>query len=382
MSKCSSIVLGLVALIALPLPGYGQINHHIYEEETLQSVEPASRAAVRERLAGPDRYGTAIAVTTKRFTDHSVDKVYIASGENFPDAISVTSLIAQTGQADPKSAVLLSPSAGLTPEVLGEVHRLIKPNGAVTLIGGHEALSPAIADQITKLIPGVKVDRIAGPTRVETAIEIGNAVHTFGPIEEVVVTPAEDYRIAIVASALTAKHQAVQLNAPTTNDGKLHPAVQNWIESVKPKQVTVVGQADFLSGWAHPNVQRITDAQPPEVVDPGCAPGTACTPSNPISPAGADQVIAEQLLMKEFADSAHHILVSRERAVDGIAASQFAAQQKAPILPVSATSDAASRYAYLLRDKGKRAQITFWAIGGELAISEASYQALAEIFTK
>lgn len=382
MLKYSSTILGLLVLIALPLPGYGQLNHHIYEEEAAELAEPPARAAVRERLAGLDRYGTAIAVTAKRFKDQSVDKVYIASGENFPDAIAVTSLIAQTGAADPKSAVLLSPTAGLTPEVLGEVRRLIKPDGTVVLIGGNEALAPAISDQLMKLIPDAKVERIAGPTRVETAIAIGDAVHTLGPIEEVIVTPAEDYCIAIVASALTAKHQAVQLNSPTTSDGKVHPALQRWVEAVKPKQVTIIGQSDFLSGWAHPNMQRITDERPPLRVDPGCPPGIACMPTNPIRPAGSDQVIAEQLLMEEFADSAHHILVSRERAVDGIAASQFAAQQNAPILPVSATSDAANRYAYLLRDKGKRPQLTFWAIGGERAISESAFKTLAELFAK
>lgn len=380
--KCSSTLLALVALFALPLPGYGQINHHIYGDEAIEPVAPTARAAVRERLAGPDRYGTAIAVTTKRFTDHAVDKVYIASGENFPDAISVTSLIAQTMDTDPKSAVLLSPTAGLTPEVLGEVQRIIKPEGDVVLIGGDQAVSPAIAEQITKLVPKTSVSRIAGPTRVETAIEIGKAVHANGPINEVIITPSDDYRIAIVASALTAKHQAVQLNSPPTADGKLHPSVQAWIDAVKPTRISVVGRTDFLTGWSQPNVKRITDAQSPERIAPGCPPGLACLQESQLQPAGPDQVIAEHLLADEFADSAHHILVARERAVDGIAASQFAAQQKAAILPVSTTPSESQRYAQILREKGKRAQITFWAIGGEQAISEDTYKGIAEAFTR
>lgn len=380
MLKCPSTILGIIALIALPIPGYGQVGQDILEEETAELVSPASHAAVRERLAGNDRYGTAIAVTTKRFKDHSLDKVYIASGDNFPDAISVNSLIAQTGEKNPSTAVLLSPSSGLTPEVLGEVSRLMKSGGRAVLIGGTEALSPKIADQITKLVSDAKVERIAGPTRVETAIEIGNAVHTLGPINEVVITPSDDYRISIVAAALTAKRQAVQLNAPPTSDGKVHPAVQAWIDSVKPKQVTLVGRSSFLSGWNHPNVKRITDERPLTQYTPNCKPAPDCKPIALTQPAGPDQVIAEHLLVSEFADTPHHLLVSRERAVDGIAAGQFAAQQHAAILPVSLTPAESQRYAYILREKGKRAQVTFWAIGGKQAISEEALNTLAETF--
>lgn len=389
MLKFNSIVLGFSALVFLSspvsaqsAPADSQTNQPSEDTAITDAATAPERSAVLERLSGNDRYGTAMAVTTKRFADQSVDKVFIASGENFPDAISVNSMLGQVDEKQTTSAVLLSPSSGLTPEVLAEVKRLIKPGGSVVLVGGTQALAPVIVDQLTKLAPDVKVSRIFGPTRIETAIEIGNTVHDTASVEEVIITPSDDYRISIVASALTLKHKAVQLNAPHTADGTIHPAVQTWIDKVKPKKVTVVGRKAFLSAYRHPKLAHITDEKTLNYPPQPCPPGSSCPPVVEVAPAGPDQVIAEHILVDEFADSPHIVLVSRTSAVDGIAAGQFAAQQHAPILPIDANPPHTMRYAHILRGAGKRQQVTFWAIGGTKVISKQMHQQLAETFAK
>lgn len=91
----------------------------------------------RQRLAGASRYATAAAVSQSAFPD-GAEQVYLATGENYPDALAAASL-----QGSP---VLLTPSCGALPEVVaGELERLA-PSELVAL-GGQAAVCDAVLDR-------------------------------------------------------------------------------------------------------------------------------------------------------------------------------------------------------------------------------------------
>lgn len=90
-----------------------------------------------DRLFGTNRYGTAVALS-EEFFDDSVARVFLASGANFPDALSAGPVaIVYEGP------ILLSRPTCVPTEVLEEIERL-DPN-SIILVGGEAALSPAVA---------------------------------------------------------------------------------------------------------------------------------------------------------------------------------------------------------------------------------------------
>src|SRR5690242_3960232 len=70
----------------------------------------ATATASSERIAGATRYGTAAAVATKAYPTTN-DRVIIASGENFPDALAASGLAGKLN-----APVLLTKSASLSDE--------------------------------------------------------------------------------------------------------------------------------------------------------------------------------------------------------------------------------------------------------------------------
>ena len=380
MKTIPALVIGM-ALATVPVTGViAQGDGAAQAAEVSGGSTAPARAASRERIAGEDRYGTAIAVTQKRFRDQSVSTVFIASGENYPDAIAINALAERGNASQASSAVLLSPSSGLTPAVLRELKRIIKAEGKIVLVGGLQALSATVHDQIGKLIPDAKVSRVAGLTRVETALAIASESQQIQPVDEVIITPSDTYSIAMVAAPLAVKRHAVQLSSPSSRDGIVHPEVAAWLDRVRPQRVTVVGPAGFLAQLRHPNLSRITDQSRVTYKPEPCKPGHTCI-DDVLAPSGPDQVIAEHIMVSEFADAADYVLIAGDAAVDGIAAGQFAAMQRAPILPITPGVATHGRYALILIDRAKRNQVTFWAIGGDKVIGNNVLDDLAQTFT-
>jgi putative cell wall-binding protein len=113
-----------------------------------------------DRLSGPDRFQTAVAISQESF-DPGVDRVYIASGLNFPDALSAGALAAQKG-----APVLLTHPDTLLDAVRTELNRL-EP-AEIILVGGTPSVSNAVESALEALSFEPDVIRIAGPDRFAT----------------------------------------------------------------------------------------------------------------------------------------------------------------------------------------------------------------------
>lgn len=90
------------------------------------------------RVAGPDRYATAVALATT-YADPHVPVVHVATGADFPDAIAGGAVAAATA-----APLLLVPrDGGVPPSVTTELGRL-RP-AAIQVLGGRAAISDAVA---------------------------------------------------------------------------------------------------------------------------------------------------------------------------------------------------------------------------------------------
>lgn len=121
------------------------------------------------RLAGADRYATAVA-TSQRYAP-GVPVLFVATGENFPDALSGAAAAALMG-----GPLLLTPGASLPASVLSEAARL-QP-AKIYVLGSTATLSGTVATQLAEVAP---VTRLGGADRYETGrLIIGESFSSSG----------------------------------------------------------------------------------------------------------------------------------------------------------------------------------------------------------
>lgn len=131
---------------------------------------PASAAVPPvSRLAGPDRYATAAAVSRSAFGP-GVAVAFVVSGTGFADALA----------AGPAAARRRGPVLLVEPERIptptGDELRRLAP-GAIVVVGGRSVISDTVVRALDGFTAG-PVTRIAGEDRFETAALVSHA--TFG----------------------------------------------------------------------------------------------------------------------------------------------------------------------------------------------------------
>lgn len=150
-----------------------------------------------ERVAGPARAQTAVEISKVGFPD-GARSVVIATERDYPDALTGVPL------ANHLSAPLLLTAAGsLSDGVAEEVSRLGATNAV--LLGGTAALSGQIETQLRARTRVRTIERLQGPTRYDTALEIARRM--YDPTREqtqAVVVSGEGWPDAASAAPLAA----------------------------------------------------------------------------------------------------------------------------------------------------------------------------------
>ncbi len=119
-------------------------------------------------VAGATRYETAVEASKLAF-DGGSDHVVIASGENWPDAVTASALAGRL-----HAPLLLTRKDALPQVVADEIWRLGATDAVV--IGGEAAVSKAVVDALEPLVGTGDVSRLAGATRYETADAVAREV--------------------------------------------------------------------------------------------------------------------------------------------------------------------------------------------------------------
>ncbi|WP_335870588.1 cell wall-binding repeat-containing protein [Bacillus sp. 2205SS5-2] len=145
------------------------------------------------RISGADRYQTAIEVSQAGW--ETSDVVVIARGDMFPDALAGAPLAYKYD-----APILLTQQDHLNNEVKAEIKRL----GAnkVIILGGKSAISNYVEYQLKSL--DVKVDRISGSDRFETAANI--AAKLGGNPEKAILANAYQFADALSVASYAAQN--------------------------------------------------------------------------------------------------------------------------------------------------------------------------------
>lgn len=146
------------------------------------------------RLQGADRYETAV-VTSQRYAP-GVPVVFVATGANFPDALSAAAAAAKLG-----GPLLLTMPGSLPSTVAAELDRL--DPGQIYLLGGTGAISSAVESAISAYGP---VTRLGGADRYATGLRITSEAFTSAPM--VVIATGRNFPDALAATGLAGSQGA------------------------------------------------------------------------------------------------------------------------------------------------------------------------------
>lgn len=151
---------------------------------------PAAAATSADRIAGSDRYATAVSVSTAAFAP-GVERVFLASGADYPDALSAAPIAAALG-----APLLLTAPTTLPAVVATELQRLA-PTAEVVIVGGLGVVSAAVEARVAQL--GFTVVRVQGANRYATSRAM---VERFAvPSTTVYLATGRNYPDALAAAA-------------------------------------------------------------------------------------------------------------------------------------------------------------------------------------
>lgn len=188
-----------------------------------------------ERIYGPDRYTAAIGYSQK-FAP-GVDRVYLASGEKFPDALSGGPAAASMG-----SPVLLTEASQVLPSVITELTRLHPAE--IVVLGGTGTLAASIDAQLEALPFHPDVIRMAGADRFEVSRMV--TAEAFSSADVVYISTGYNF-----PDALAAGPAAATVSAPVLLvDGganKLDAATLALIAALGPTKVKIAGGPGSVS---------------------------------------------------------------------------------------------------------------------------------------
>lgn len=194
----------------------------------VEMAPPPAHAAV-SRIAGLDRFATSAAISRSQFSP-GVDSVFIASGLNYPDALSGAPVAALRG-----GPLLLTTSTELPQVIIDELERL-KPKRAI-IFGGAASVSSRVEDQVRALTELRTADRFAGPDRYATSVAISQMeFHPPGTVAY--LASGENFPDALSGAPLGATTRGPVL---LTASGALPAIVEQELQRLKPERIVILG---------------------------------------------------------------------------------------------------------------------------------------------
>ncbi|MBO1770930.1 cell wall-binding repeat-containing protein [Agrococcus sp. TF02-05] len=220
--------------------------------EAAASVEPAAppvpTGPTVSRVAGADRFESAVLLSRRYNDPATVQTAYLVSGEAFADALSAAPAAAQPG-----GALLLTQREQL-PAAVGEELARLAP-ARVVVVGGYGAISAGVETAVRELVPLAQVDRIAGADRYATSAAIAR---------DAFPGSAEAFVASRFADALSAAPIAAQRGAPVllTPPGELAPALRDFLGERSLVSITIAGGTPSVSIATERSIIEATALRP------------------------------------------------------------------------------------------------------------------------
>lgn len=339
MLRCLLVLVFLLTSVLTPFP-------------TVYS----SASTVDSRLAGQDRFQTA-RIISERFDSEMIENVIITSGNDFPDALSV-SVLAKKLNAP---ILLVDNNVANSNEAMNYVARHVNKTGTIYIVGGTAIVG---VDFETELIrQGYEnIERIGGIDRYDTNILIAQKLDVVKNTP-VVIACGKSFPDALsIASIAGNKGWPILL----TNKDELSISTIIYLAENRPSEVYIVGGTGVISENVEFEIKTIISKDRVKRI------------------AGQDRFDTNILIIKNFISNPRGIYVASGLGfADALAGSVLAARTGDPIVlidPIKATlpTSTASYLSGLASDKTKPDLI---ALGGESVVSAEILQNMNKLLT-
>ena len=159
----------------------------------LEALDAADGPVAVERIAGTGRAETAALVADRVVSfGGDVAEVILARSDSFADALAAGNL-ATSGRAP----ILLTDTGDLPDSTVASLGRLLPDDGSITLVGGTAAIGTAVEQHLDT---DYDVTRVAGSTRLETAVAVAEVAHGQGAgLEPTLLASAMKFPDALAA---------------------------------------------------------------------------------------------------------------------------------------------------------------------------------------
>jgi putative cell wall-binding protein len=207
---------------AFIIGGDGVISNSVENQIKSKGIET-------ERISGANRYETAIKIAEKVGTS---DEIVITTGEDFTDALSISSIAAK------KMMPIILTEKNTMPDVVKNYISDNKISNAY-ILGGNDIISDSIADEFPN------VERIQGSDKYERNINIISRFAQDLDFSNTLIATGEDFSDALSGSALASKESAPIIltnNAPSFDTKSFISSNASNI-----KQLEILGGAGVLS---------------------------------------------------------------------------------------------------------------------------------------
>lgn len=195
-----------------------------------------------ERIAGHARTDTAAAISSEAFA--SSENVVLVDGNNFADALAGVSLAYAMN-----APILLVRNSKLDDSTLDEIDRL--GTKTVTILGGTTAISDDVSSALKN--KGYSVNRIAGYSRFDTAVQIGKTLQEIkGNPEEVFFVVSNNFPDALAVSNVAALKGCPVLYI--AQNGVLDDATTAFLQTCGASKATIIGGTVAINEAAEENI--------------------------------------------------------------------------------------------------------------------------------
>ncbi len=321
--------------------------------------------ATAQRIAGADRYNTAIALSQSMYSSsHTVSAMVIASGENYPDALASGPLAALI-----HGPVLLVQKTWAPGEVRTEIARLWNNSDDsatdIYIIGGTSAIQDSVVAQIQAVNSKLDIKRLAGSDRIDTAIKVAQEMDSVRGLNPSNVAVASGYNFNDAAamaavgsdSTVNSRYIPVLLNGT----GSLDSRVSSYINGKKSSlsKVWAIGSTSAISNSAQTSLNSIVGS------------------SKVTRLSGSDKYGNTTAIASQFYPSAAAVTITvGGNFPDVLAGGPYAASKHAPVLYVSSSSVPSANTTFL---DAKASTLNYvYVLGGTTAIPNTVKQTVQQ----
>ncbi|PJJ61752.1 cell wall-binding repeat-containing protein [Compostimonas suwonensis] len=294
------------------------------------------------RIAGLDRFQTSAAVSAVGF-EKGVDVVYVASGANWPDALSAGPAAAHLG-----GPLLLVTRDAIPPTITQELDYL--DPARIVVVGGTASISDGVAQQLRQYAP--RIDRVSGADRFATSRAVVRDAFGSQLPPTLYVAAGSNYPDALSAGAAAAESLAPVL---LVNGGQstVDSATAALLSPSDIGELIVVGGPASIGAPLYNDLGRFADEK--------------------FRKGGADRFETNRLVIEfafrgpYWANAGVSLVASGYGFADGLSGVPLAAMLRAPIIlsPASCLPQGALQSARQVHSP------VLWLIGGEAVLDSS-----------